>query len=321
MYKQLISEQRSQIFALLQTKTPKKIIAQIVGVSLSTIYREIKRNQNKTGGYAHNAHEMAMERRERIVTNSAVKPEVLKEAIRLLKEKQWSPRQISGYLAKQGKRISHERIYQEIRADKTGELAKHTRHGMKYRHHINVKAKKPTKSTIKDRVSIHDRPAEADGTRFGDWELDTIVDANGNAIVTLTERLTNYSVMRYLPHGKKAEEAAKEIISLMFAFRGSILTITTDNGTEFSAHKIIAEKLKTVVYFADSYCSWQKGAIENYNKLVRQYIPKGTDLSTLSSSFIMEVQKKINDRPREKLDFSTPKIEFYKKIANFAVAS
>ena len=92
----------------------------------------------------------------------------------------------------------------------------------------------------------------------------------------------------------------------------NLKTITTDNGSEFAAHEWISRHLGLTVYFTDAYSSWQKGGIENTNKLVRQYIPKGTDISTVTDKRIKMIQTKINRRPREKLKFSTPKYEFYK---------
>lgn len=199
---------------------------------------------------------------------------------------------------------------------------------MKYNRHG-----RPDRTTkvrnIPDRVSIHQCPAEADGKRFGDWEMDTIVGKDGKgAIVTLTERSTNMTLMERLPVGKHPEPLAKVVIRLLFPYRHTIRTITTDNGSEFCAHKQISKALApkgtrnpNLVFFADSYSSWQKGAIENANKLIRQYIPKGTDFSTLSDKFIRKVQHKLNRRPREKLYFETPKEVFFKQIDNFAVAS
>lgn len=149
------------------------------------------------------------ERRGRIVKNSALKPGVHKQALTLLREEQWSPRQISGYLALKGIKISHERISQEIRADKTGELASHTCHGMKHKkRHVYGKA---GVRNIQNRISIHNRPVEADGRRFGDWKMDLIVDRQQNAIVTLTERSTNFILMERLPEGKKAAPLAKVV--------------------------------------------------------------------------------------------------------------
>ena len=197
-----------------------------------------------------------------------------------------------------------------IRSDESGELRSHCRHGMKYRRHIRVRHK------TKDRVSIHDRPPEADGRRFGDWEMDLIIGKGGrSAILTLCERSRNYLLMRRLPHGKNPEGVAEATISLLLPYRKNVHTITTDNGSEFRNHRRIADALNAKVYFADSYASWQKGAIENANKLIRQYIPKGTDFDLITDDFIHSVQLKINRRPREKLNFSTPKDEFFKLLS------
>lgn len=183
---------------------------------------------------------------------------------------------------------------------------------MKYRRHIY--RKKPTKvNFIPNRVSIHDRPPEADGTRFGDWELDLIVGkGQRSALVTITERRTNYILIEYVPD-KHPQTITETVWRMLLPFRGKALkTITTDNGIEFRLHEIFARKLRTKVYFADSYCSWQKGAIENANKLIRQYFPKGTDFNLITKEEIHEVQKKINSRPRLKLNFETPTMVFYK---------
>ena len=329
MYHQLTSEQRSQIFVLLQKETPRKDIALLVGCSQSTISREIRRNSTEKGNYLWNtAHAKAMERRKRTTANRAKDPAIVWEALDLLKEEDWSPEQISGDMRKRGKSISHELIYRHIRSDESGELASHCRHKMKYNRHG-----RPDRTTkvrnIPDRVSIHQRPVEADGRRVGDWEMDTIVGKDGKgAIVTLTERSTNMILMERLPLGKHPEPLAKAVIRLLFPYRHTVRSITTDNGSEFCAHRLISKALApkgtknpNLVFFADSYSSWQKGAIENANKLIRQYIPKGTDFSDLSDAFIRRVQHKINRRPRKKLDFDTPKNAFFRQITNFALAS
>lgn len=231
-------------------------------------------------------------------------------------------------MKRRGKNISHELIYRHIRADESGELASHCRHKMKYNRHGRPDRTTKVKN-IPGRVSIHDRPDEADGTRFGDWEMDTIVGKDGKgAIVTLTERSTNMVLMERLPQGKHPEPLARAVIRLLFPYRHTIRSITTDNGSEFCAHRLISKALApkgtknpNLVFFADSYSSWQKGAIENANKLIRQYIPKGTDFSTLTDSFIRKIQHKINRRPRKKLNFESPKNVFFRQIANFALAS
>ena len=186
-----------------------------------------------------------------------------------------------------------------IRADDSRELRGHCRHGMKYRR--RKKRKRPTRATnIPDRVSIHERPAEADGKRFGDWEMDLILGkGQKSAILTLCERSRNYLIMERLPQGRKPDAVAEAVTRLLWPYRKNVLSITTDNGVEFRRHRRIAEALHTTVYFADSYSSWQKGAIENANKLIRQYIPKGTDFRDLTDEYIHSVQLKINRRPRE----------------------
>ena len=167
---------------------------------------------------------------------------------------------------------------------------------------------------IPNRVSISERPKEVDGVRFGDFEMDTIVGKdNCGAIVTLVEKQTNMLFMRKLKHGKNAKKLAETVKKILMPFKGKIKSITTDNGMEFAAHEIISKSLGVPVYFADPYSSWQKGAIENANGLVRQYIPKSAAFSNFSQQKITKFMAKINGRPRKKLNSSTTKECFYKK--------
>jgi IS30 family transposase len=315
MYKHLISAQRSQIFAYKQCNKSTKFIAEALGVHKSTIYRELSRNRNKRGGYAHNAHEMAMERAERVVLNRTISPKVKFECLQHIKVDDWSPEQISGVMKAKDIKVSHTTIYKWIKEDKLagGTLFEHLRH--KGHRRKNNPYKGASAKNIPNRTSIKDRPSEADGKRFGDWEMDLIIGKNGyQAILTLVERSTGYVIIHRLKHGKKAKELAKDVSRLLFAYRAEgVLTITTDNGSEFSQHQMITKALKgVVVYFADPYASWQKGLVEYTNKLIRQYIPKGSDFDEISPPKLMEIQKKLNNRPRKKLGFSTPKIEFFK---------
>lgn len=318
MYKHLISSQRSQIFAYIQCGKSIDFIAEAIGVHKSTVYRELKRNSNKRGGYAHNAHEMAMERQERVVKNATVSKQVKFECLQHIKVDQWSPEQISGTMKTNGISVSHTTIYKWIKEDKEngGTLYLHLRH-KGHRRKANP-YKSASAKNIPERTSIKDRPSEADGKRFGDWEMDLIIGKNGyQAILVLVERLTGYVIIHRLTHGKKAKELAREVNRLLFAYRvEGVLTITTDNGPEFSQHKLITKALKgVVVYFADPYASWQKGLVEYTNKLIRQYIPKGSDFDDFSPHDIMNIQKKLNNRPRKKLNYSTPKSEFFKHFS------
>lgn len=140
-----------------------------------------------------------------------------------------------------------------------------------------------------------------------------IVDKDSNAILTMVERSTNFLIMEKLKYDKKAMPPAKTVWRLLLPYMGEHLkTITTDNGSEFAEHEWIAHRLALDIYFTDAYVSWQKGAIENTNKLIKQYITKGTDISTVTDKRIKMIQAKINRRPREKLNFATLKQEFYK---------
>ncbi|MDE6257977.1 MAG: IS30 family transposase [Muribaculaceae bacterium] len=318
MYKHLISTQRSQIFAYLQCGKSVKFIAQAIGVHESTIYRELSRNRNKRGGYAHNAHEMAMERQERIAGNRTIKPQVKFECLQHIKVDQWSPEQISGEMALKGIKVSHTTIYKWVREDKEkgGSLylnLRHKGHRRKSNPYRHASAR-----NIPDRVSIKERPSAADGKRFGNWEMDLILGKNGfQAILVLVERSTGYVIIHRLKHGKKARELASAVNRLLLAYRAEgVLTITTDNGSEFSQHKMITKGLRgVVVYFADPYASWQKGLVEYTNKLIRQYIPKGADFDKFNDVKLMDIQKKLNLRPRKKLKYSNPKKEFFRHFS------
>lgn len=314
MYKQLTSEQRYTISVLLQNRTKQKDIAKAINVSASTVSREIRRNSGVRRHYNwETAQANAVQTRRRKPGNRSVDKDVMEEAKCLLITEQWSPEQISGVLAKDGKYISHETIYRMIRKDKAegGTLYKHCRHKLKHR----TRPVGGKRISIPNRTSISERPTEADGKRFGDFEMDTIVGrGNHGAIVTLIERSTNMLFMRKLKNGKNAKELARTVIHLLSPFKEHIKSITTDNGTEFACHEMIAKSLNVTIYFADPYASWQKGAIENANGLIRQYVPKKETFEHISQQQITKYSKKINMRPRKKLDFKTPQDCFYELI-------
>lgn len=311
-YNHLTREQRYAIYLGIQEGRSQSAIARQIKVDKSTVSREIRRNSNRRNRYIwKEAQELADFRRERMPGNRGIDKTVLKAALDLLKNEDWSPRQISGYLALKGERISAETIYKRIRSDESGELRRHCRHRMKYLHHRRPSCGTKVRN-IPGRVSIHDRPAEADGRRFGDWEMDLIVGKGQKSeILTMCERSTGYMMMTRLVQGRKPEGVADAVIDLLWPYRRNVLTITTDNGSEFMMHSKIEKALGTTVYYADSYSAWQKGAIENTNKLIRQYIPKGTDFRDISDEYIHSVQLKLNRRPRQKLNFSTPKDRFF----------
>ncbi|EFN92202.1 integrase core domain protein [Prevotella amnii CRIS 21A-A] len=147
-----------------------------------------------------------------------------------------------------------------------------------------------------------------------DFEMDLIVAPDQHAILTLVEKSTNMLLMQKLPFGKQSKSLAKVVRELLLPYKDILKTITTDNGPEFAAHKDITKFLGVPVYFADPYCSCQKGTIENTNKLIRQYIPKKDSFEHYTEKRIMSIQKKLNERPREKLNLSTSKCEFFKHV-------
>lgn len=315
MYKQLSREQRYAIYLGLQEGKTFTAIARQISRSVSTVSREVRRNTNRHGHYIFwEAVELTEVRRERSVSNRRIQAHVLKEAMKLLIDEDWSPKQISGFLRKQGIYISHERIYQEVRADKTGEYRRHCRHKLKYIHHQRPKRKTAGRSLIPNRVSIHDRPADADGRRFGDWEMDLVVGkGQKSAVLTVVERSTNMFFQTKV-QSKRPSVVARAAFRLMLPYKQYVKTITTDNGSEFMEHRWLAKRLDATVYFADPFCSGQKGAVENANKLFRQYFPKGTDFRQIDQADMDVVQAKINRRPREKLNFDTPVKAFFKSI-------
>ena len=163
---------------------------------------------------------------------------------------------------------------------------------------------------------IDERPPEWDGSTTGDFEMDTIVGKDGKgAIVTLVERNTSFVFARKLPKGKDSAALAKAVITMLLPYIDRIRSITTDNGSEFADHMLIAKRLRTNIFFTHPYSSWEKGCIEYHNKLIRQYIPKGTDFDDVSDQMLNEIVIKINRRPRQKHDLSTPVAEFFKYIA------
>lgn len=292
-------------------------IAVFIGKDKSVVSRELKRNGNSLGRYkARYACQVCEIRKERLKRPRKLTADMEKEIRNCLTQDQWSPEQIQGRFKKEGRTmVSHERIYQLIRKDKQdgGELYKHTRHRLKHR-------KRPVggKIVIKDKVSIDDRPAIInDKTRFGDWEIDTIVgEGNKGAIVTIVERQTGFLFMKKLPQGKASKGLAKAVIELLMPYKHAVHSITSDNGTEFAEHKLIAKKINADFYFAHPYSSWERGLNEYTNKLIRQYIPKKQPFDNYNEQNIKEIQQKINQRPRKKLEYNNPKHIFYTNLEN-----
>jgi IS30 family transposase len=314
--KHLTKEQRYQIKAYLNCNKSKLFIAESLQVDKGTIYRELKRNSTKRGFYNPGfAQKLAIERKERFGRNRKFTPTIKKYVKQKIEQEQWSPEQIEGYCKVNNiPMVSHERIYQFVRENKVcgGFLYKHLRHQLKHR-------KRPVsgkQQTIKGKISIELRGDVINNKeRFGDWEIDLIIGKDGKgAILTIVERTTAFLLMKKLPFGKNAEELTKVVVQLLFPYKAFVHSITSDNGTEFAAHKKISKKLLTQFFFAHPYSSWERGLSEYTNKLVRQYIPKKSIFNHYNNNQIKEIQHKINRRPRKNLNYENPKILFYKFV-------
>jgi len=309
--------QRYEIAAYLRAGFSQAEIARLLNKSRSVICREINRNKNSRGHYSGGDAEMfSRMRKEKKRSPRKLTRLMREEIVGMIRELHCSPECVCGYFRRLGKPcVSHEWIYNLIRRDKAGggDLYRCLPHSLKHRRRpVN----KPM--PIADRVSIDERPAVVeDRCRFGDWEMDTIVGKAGKGvIVTLVERTSKKLLMARSPKGKDSKSVARLVVQLLMPFSKHVLSITTDNGSEFADHKYIAKKLHTSVYFAHPYSSWEKGLIENTNKLIRQFIPKGTDFSSLSDDYILHVQTLINRRPRKLLNFFSPKQIFLLSLHN-----
>ncbi len=314
-YKQLTYEQRYQIKALLDIDTSQEKIAEVLGVSPSTISRELKRNKGKRGYRPKQAHEKAMARRRR-KPKVRLNAEIWARVETKLKE-DWSPEQISGRLKQAGISISHESIYQYVYADKRagGTLWKHLRHPKKYRKRAGGRDRR---GKIPNRRSIDERPDIVDErSRIGDWEADLVIGDEGVAL-TLTERKSRFTLLRIFP-SKHAAPITEAIIELL-KWDARIKTITFDNGKEFAGHQEIATALNTDCYFAHPYASWERGTNENTNGLLRQYLPRKRNFKKVSSQEEADIMDKLNSRPRKCLDFHTP-YEVFFGYQNIALTS
>jgi len=303
-YTQLTREQRYQIKALLDMQRTQTEIAQQLGVHKSTISRELRRNQGQRGYRPKQAHEKAIERRaEKVQTR--ISPESWQSVEEKL-EMDWSPEQISGWMKKnQLQSISPEWIYQHLYADQQagGTLYKHLRCCKKRRKRYG---QYDHRGIIPARKSIEERSEAVNlRTRLGDWEGDTLIGkGHQGALVTLTERKSRFTLVRKVAQ-KSAELVAQAVIDLL-AWVQHLETITSDNGKEFAAHQRISKDLLIDFYFAHPYASWERGTNENMNGLIRQYLPKNRDLTTVTTQEEIMIMDRLNLRPRKCLDFYTP---------------
>lgn len=314
----LTLEQRYIVSSMLQTGSTQTSIADFLGKHKSVISREIKRNSDgRSSKYrAELAHRKATKRLVNKHKHISFTDDMKTYVSGKLKEK-FSPEQIVGEAKLRSIAIvSHERIYQYVWSDKKagGKLHKNLRNqGKRYRKRGSLK---DNRGILKDRIDIDLRPKEVDNREnFGDLEIDTIIgkDHKG-AILTINDRATGMVKIRKL-NGKDATELAAKTAEALQDWKPNIRTITSDNGKEFAAHKTIAQALEIDFYFAHPYHSWERGSNENLNGLIRQYIPKRTNFDEITEEFVSFVETELNNRPRKRFDFQTPKEIFNQKVA------
>lgn len=321
VYKHLTQEQRYEIEMMYNQGASCRTIGAAIGVSPSTISREIHRNSGQRGYRHKQAHRKAVERVSRSGKMLKFKDDLLKRVENMLIE-DWSPEQISLLLSKEGISISHERIYQHIWRDKlaSGTLYQHLRQSRKkYR---KRRTGKELRGHIPHRRSIDERPKEV-GTRasIGHWEGDTVIGkAHKGALVTLVERASRFTLIAAVAN-KNAASVTAAVIALLSPYKQQVHSITFDNGKEFAYHTAIAEQLDANVYFAHPYSSWERGTNENTNGLIRQYFPKERELDNVQQHEIDKAMMRLNNRPRKILNAKTPSQVFSTPCTTVALDS
>lgn len=320
-YHQLTENERYQIYALNKAGHKQQDIARLLQRSPSTISRELQRNKGLRGYRPGQAQRLSDNRRNRAHKARKI-DEWVRHDIETLIRQELSPQQVAGYLERDQKLSLHpETIYQLIYADKAagGDLYQHLRIASKpYRKRYGSYDRR---GKIPNRRGIEERPAIVEHrSRMGDWEGDTIIGKGKcSALLTLLERKTLYTIIVKLT-GKNAEQLADAAIGAMKHIKDRVKTITFDNGLEFARHEKIAAALDADIYFANPYCSWERGANENVNGLIRQYFPKGTDFNEVTNVEIQAVMERLNNRPRETRGFKSPNELFMGQRVNLLAA-
>ena len=316
-YSQLTADERSQFYALRKAKIPMIEIAKQLNRSRTTLYNELARNTGGRGYRPKQAQQAAQQRQTDKARKFKMTPKVIAHIDTKL-QLEWSPDQIANTMEADldGPRIavSHETIYQHVWDDKQtgGTLYKHLRQGQKkYR---KKRGSKDSRGKIRNRVDIDQRPEVVETRcRIGDWEADLVcgIGASGY-LVTLVERSSRLVLIGYTKT-KFADQVTTEILRMLE--NEIVETITFDNGKEFAGHEQIAAKLNCKCFFAKPYHSWERGANENTNGLIRQYFPKKTSFANITTEQTAFVQHRLNSRPRKCLDFKPPNIVYFSHAA------
>jgi IS30 family transposase len=315
-YHHLTPAERLVITSMRRSGFSQAVIARALGRSPCTISRELRRNRDVVGDCydAHWANIQYWERRKQVVNAHKTGNEALMKHVVSRLEMRWAPEQIAGDLrhvkhaGDPTQWVSCQTIYRYVAHNKRlgGKLYRYLRRGRKP--FGKRGAGRHPNAWIKGRVSIDERPAIVDEqARIGDWEGDTFFGARRKScMATFVERKSLYVVARKMPNA--TARALNEAVLNGFSDipKALVHTITLDNGKEFTGFKTFEKALQASVFFAHPYHAWERGVNENINGLLRQFIPKKTDIKTISDEELERYVQSLNNRPRKKLGYRTP---------------
>lgn len=318
--------EREEISRGIATGCSIRSIAASLSRAPSTISREIKRNGGQRGYRANQADQAAWDRAHRPKTCKLVENRALARIVARKLQLEWSPEQIAGWLKHtypddEHYQVSHETIYKSLFIQARGALKKEllqhlrrTRMMRRSRHHTQ---KTEDHGRITNTVSIRERPASVEDRAVpGHWEGDLLFGSHNSQIATLVERHTRY-VMLAKVDSKDTETVINALIKQAYKLpRELYKSLTWDRGKEMADHKRFTLATDIKVYFCDPHNPWQRGSNENTNGLLRQYFPKGMDLSVVSQAKLNAVARRLNERPRKTLNFETPAERFNQCVAS-----
>ena len=318
--------EREEISRALVAGDSIQSIASRLSRAPSTICREIKRNSGPGGYRAIHADQLAWDRAQRPKVCKLVEQRMLARIVADKLQLEWSPEQIAGWLRRaypdnEDYHVSHETIYRSLFIQARGalkkELLEHLRRTRAMRRSRHYRQKTGDHRTIRDTVSISERPATVEDRAVpGHWEGDLLCGSRSSQIATLVERQTR-NVMLVKIASKDSEVVANALIKHACKLPQELYkSLTWDRGTEMASHKRFTIATDIAVYFCDPQHPWQRGSNENTNGLLRQYLPKGTDLSVYSQAKLNAVARRLNERPRKTLNYETPAERFNQTIAS-----
>lgn len=318
-HRQLSSKERIVLEKLFSSRIRQKEIAKILERPPSTISKELSRNKDKNGNYSVKMAKKKLKQRrtksnqkfKKLTTKSSLKQYVIRKL-----KKYWSPQQIANKSSRRGHEICHETIYQFV-YNQRPDLIKYLRakKGKYRRRHGTLDREKYREEANKRRIDT--RPIVVEKrTRIGDWEGDTIRGGDRkSAILTHVDRKSGYLIANRLERAFAEKVRTTTVAEFSKLPKKKLHTITYDNGCEFAEHETTEIWLKIAIYFAYPYHSWERGTNENTNGLLRQFFPKGTNFNKITDFDLQTAVNLINNRPRKRLNYHTPKEIFSGKVA------